>query len=230
MSLFSLSIGGIISFVIVRNPQSPMAWLISFSFGLLMFQITARLLPESANLGGWVLTSIGTISGYLLFVLIQSFSKRVVILSIDGNNPLQVRSGMLIALAIALHNLPAGFALGSISANKMTFLSDLYLTMAVHSLPEGIILGLPFAVAGLQPLALFICVTMASFPTGIGALFGMMLGNIPQGLMSYILGLAVGTMIYVALHEMIQPVFKKFDLRIMIAGTGLGVISGLIFL
>lgn len=226
ISFLGLAFGGLIATLVAPKREPVATWFITIATGVLLSLITFDLFPESAQSGGWIVTILGILLGIFLFDRMERFSHRIVIIPFNNLQPTGSRTGVLIAFAIAIHNVPSGIALGSSIVNHNDMITSLYTTMAVHALPEGMILALPFVTAQIRPIAMMVCVMIASLPTGAGAMFGYLFGALPDGFISFILGTAIGTIIYVAIQEMLMPVLKENGIKqvgpILLLGILLG--------
>ena len=96
-------------------------------------------------------------------------------------------AGMVMACAIALHNVPEGMTIGASYASNNGVMGRAALTLAIliglHNIPEGIAVSVPLISGGMTKWKA-VCVTAASgIPTVIGAVLGYWLGEIgPLGL------------------------------------------------
>lgn len=116
-------------------------------------------------------------------------------------------AGIVMACAIALHNLPEGMTIGAGFAAQPDQLFGAGMILAVligmHNIPEGMAVSVPLINGGMNR-GLAILVTAASgLPTVFGAWFGFWLGDIgPLGL-TLSLGFASGAMLYVVFGEIL---------------------------
>ncbi len=116
----------------------------------------------------------------------------------------------LFFLAIALHNLPEGMAIGvSFADNDMSVGMPLTLAILCQNVPEGLAVALALRAAMLSPLM----AAVVSSCTGLMELLGAFVGiGISGGLpLAYPvgLGLAAGAMIFVVSHEVIPETHRN---------------------
>lgn len=90
----------------------------------------------------------------------------------DTKNARMLRTGMLIAVGITLHNLPEGFVV----AAGYTYMPSLGLIIAIaimlHNIPEGIATAIPFMEAGTKPLKIAVLTFLSGLAEPIAALAG----------------------------------------------------------
>ena len=117
----------------------------------------------------------------------------------------------LIVLAVTLHNLPEGMAVGvALSAYLagspfMGAAAALALStgVAIQNVPEGAIVSLPLAARGTARRRAFILGVLSGAVEPLGALLTLWLVSFVTALLPYILALAAGAMIYVVVRELI---------------------------
>ena len=116
----------------------------------------------------------------------------------------------LFVLAITLHNLPEGMAIGvSFSQADLQVGLPLTTAIALQDVPEGLAVALALRVAGLAALPAALLATASGAMEPLGALLGLGLSSgfalaYPIGL-----GLAAGAMIFVVSHEVIPETHRN---------------------
>lgn len=118
------------------------------------------------------------------------------------------RKSLLIGLAIIIHNIPEGMAVGASTIYNLN--SGLILSLAIGSqdLPEGLAAGLPLLASGGTPLQSFTVGVLSGVVELLSALIplGLYYMVIPD-ILPLILALASGAMIYVVVHEIVPSIF-----------------------
>lgn len=122
----------------------------------------------------------------------------------------RVNRVVLFVLAIALHNLPEGMAIG-VSFAQADLSVGLPLTgaIALQDVPEGLAVAVALRAAGLGPIQAVLVAGATGFMEPLGALIGVGLSTglalaYPVGL-----GLAAGAMIFVVSHEVIPETHRN---------------------
>jgi ZIP family zinc transporter len=116
----------------------------------------------------------------------------------------------LFVLAIWLHNLPEGMAIGvSFSQGDLSVGLPLTTAIAIQDIPEGLAVAMALRSAGLAPLRAVAIAVASGLMEPVGSLLGVGLGSglaiaYPIGL-----GLAAGAMIFVVSHEVIPETHRN---------------------
>lgn len=120
------------------------------------------------------------------------------------------KSAMLM-LAVALHNLPEGVAVGVVIAGGMadnTGLSlagamTLALGIAIQNFPEGAIISMPLRGEGLSKGKAFLWGVLSGLVEPLAAICAILLAGFVSPLLPWMLGFAAGAMLYVVVEELI---------------------------
>ena len=116
-------------------------------------------------------------------------------------------AGVVMACAIALHNVPEGMTIGASFAVSDNLMLGTGMVMAVliglHNIPEGMAVAVPLISGGMGRVRAVALTAACGLPTLLGAWLGLWLGDIgPIGL-CLSLGFASGAMLYVVFGEII---------------------------
>ncbi len=117
----------------------------------------------------------------------------------------------MLVLAVALHNLPEGMAIGIIYAgwlsesHEITLISALILAIgiAIQNIPEGAIISMPLYSNGLSKRRSFIYAALSGIVEPLGALITLVLAKSVLSFLPYLLSFVAGAMIYVIVEELI---------------------------
>jgi len=144
-------------------------------------------------------------------------------------NPTRMlRSGILIFIAIALHNIPEGMAIGA--GGSYSFHLGFLLTVMItaHNIPEGMAIAAPLLAAGLNKRKVIILTALCGATTLIGGLIGILIGSISDFAVAMSLSVAGGAMLYIVFGEMIPQSVIMTKNRAASIITLFGIIVGLI--
>ncbi len=139
-------------------------------------------------------------------------------------------AGVVMACAIALHNLPEGMVIGSsfVVSDDMVFGTGMItaILIGLHNIPEGMAVSVPLVNGGMGRVHAALLTAACGIPTLIGAWLGLWLGNAsPLGL-CLSLGFASGAMLYVIFGELVPEAFLMYRSKApafsIIAGILLG--------
>lgn len=120
------------------------------------------------------------------------------------------RTSML-SLAVTIHNLPEGMAVGVVIAGALTASHSITLAaamaiavgIAIQNVPEGAIISMPMKAAGNSRAKSFVIGTLSGIVEPIGALIVIALATHIIPLVPYLLSFAAGAMLYVVVEELI---------------------------
>ncbi len=121
------------------------------------------------------------------------------------------RTGIFIALAIALHNFPEGLAVFATASENATMGLSIAIGIALHNIPEGLIVALPIYVATKSKIKAFTWATLSGLTEPLGAIFGYTLISsfVSMEVISLINAFVAGIMVYIALDELL-PMAKEY--------------------
>lgn len=208
VTVSGMSTGGLLAYCLRHTKRNLMHLVIIISTGLIGTLVLIDILPESINLGGSFATTVGIGIGYFIARNLDRFFHRVVIFTSNPQSDVFLHSALLLSIGIALHNLPVGIALGNSILNEPELAKHISIAIAIHAIPEGIAIGLPMVLSKISPLVLFVIVSITGFPTALGAFAGYQFGILDPWFLSIVLGLAIGTILYVAYFELLVPSWK----------------------
>ena len=120
------------------------------------------------------------------------------------------RTAML-ALAVTIHNLPEGMAVGVVFAGAEQGATGLSvasavavsLGIAIQNIPEGAIISMPMRAEGNSKWRSFLIGSLSGAVEPIGALAVLLLASVLMPVMPYMLAFAAGAMFYVVVEELI---------------------------
>lgn len=181
------------------------------SFSLILPGIeAARLLCENQLLAAGVV-ALGLGLGVALMIGLDRFvphehekSGR------RGPDVQRINRVWLFVLAITLHNLPEGMAIGvSFAQGDMNVGLPLTTAIAIQDIPEGLAVALALRVTGLSALRASLIAVASGLMEPLGAVIG--LGISSSFALGYpiALGLAAGAMIFVVSHEVIPETHRN---------------------
>lgn len=139
-------------------------------------------------------------------------------------------AGVVMACAIALHNIPEGMTIGASFAVSDNLMWGTGVIMAVliglHNIPEGMAVAVPLISGGTGRVKATLLTAACGLPTVLGAWLGFWLGDIgPLGL-TMSLGFASGAMLYVVFGEIMPESYliyrSKLPAFAVMVGLALG--------
>ena len=160
----------------------------------------------------WIPASIGFLLGIVFLLVLDSLIPH---LHLESEKPEGIRSKLkkttMIVLAVTLHNIPEGMAVGVTFAGAiignagitMAGAFALAIGIAIQNFPEGAIISMPLKAEGMSKTKAFIYGTLSGIVEPIGAIITILLTNAVVPILPYLLSFAAGAMIYVVIEELI---------------------------
>lgn len=148
---------------------------------------------------------------------------------------LPLKKGVLIFLAITLHNIPEGLAVGvsfGASSEKRELLGsaiNLVLGIGIQNIPEGLALAMALRHSAFNLFKSFILSTLSAVVEPIFAILAFLTAYFSHFLLPYLLSLAAGAMIFVTLEELLPEAQKYGNSDLASLGFGCGFLIMMIF-
>lgn len=123
----------------------------------------------------------------------------------------KLQKSTMLVLAVALHNLPEGMAVGVVFAGWLSGEAGISLVgaivlsigIAIQNFPEGAIISMPLAAEGVSKKRAFFYGVLSGVVEPIGALLTIFAAGFIVPALPYLLSFAAGAMIYVVVEELI---------------------------
>ena len=176
-----------------------------FASGVMLVVAFLNLTQESIEMpgGGYFVASIGFLIGAIFILMIDRALPHIFPFREKGVfAPRLYRVGMLVAIGIAVHNIPEGLAVGAGYAHLPALGTLVAIAIAFHNVPEGIMVGTPLYAAGLGKGKAFMISCLSGLVTPVGALAGSLLSAF-SSLIPLTMALAGGAMVYLTVDELI---------------------------
>lgn len=192
--------------------------LLGFASGVMIAaSVWSLLIPslemaEQQNIIKWVPATIGFLLGILFLLILDSIIPH---LHLNSDTPEGAQSKLkkttMLVLAVTLHNIPEGMAVGVAFAGVLVGNTGLTLAgafalaigIAIQNFPEGAIISMPLKSEGVSKTKAFIYGTLSGIVEPIGAVITILLTKLVVPILPYLLSFAAGAMIYVVVEELI---------------------------
>ena len=155
---------------------------------------------------------IGVWAGFLFLLLLDQLIPHLHLNSdCPEGKPCGLGKSTMMVIAVALHNLPEGMAVGVVVAGWLTGNESisaaaalaLSLGIALQNLPEGAIISMPLRSQGMSKGQAFSYGVMSGVIEPVGAILTILLAEMIVPLLPYMLSFAAGAMLYVVVEELI---------------------------
>jgi ZIP family zinc transporter len=257
-------LGGMVGAMLQKDSKKTVSLLLSFAGGVMLSVVCFDLITEAieTNMGVWTAVGavvLGVAITYLLNYLIDRKTNPEVP-HIDENHPKTADdldelihsdhlnqhyakqdsklglfvAGLVMACAIALHNVPEGMTIGASYAVNDGAMGRAALVLAViiglHNIPEGMAVSVPLISGGMAKWKAVLITAATGIPTILGAMLGFALGEIgPLGL-TLSLGFASGAMLYVVFGEILPQSILMYHSKLPAFSTIVGMLVGLLII
>lgn len=155
---------------------------------------------------------VGFWAGVLFLLLLDNIIPH---LHLDSDTPEGIKSPISrsakLVLAVTLHNIPEGMAVGVVYAALLAGGTDITVTgalalslgIAIQNFPEGAIISMPLHSRGMGKIKSFIGGALSGIVEPIGAVITILAASFVTPILPYLLSFAAGAMIYVVVEELI---------------------------
>ena len=235
-----LALGGLLAAALRRESERTTALLVAFTAGIMLSVVCFHMIPESFVHGGnfW-LPSLCLVLGFGVTYLLNCWIDKSTHHQ-DHSHPHRCAcghhdlhtAGLVLAAAVALHNMPVGMAIGAtVAADGITAASALAAaTIGLHNIPEGMSISVPLLSDGVRPLRAVGLAALSGVPTILGALLGYYVGTAAPLLLAVSLSFAAGAMLYVVFFELIPEALYAWKSPVVILLIVVGLSLGLLLL
>ena len=211
--------------------------LLGFASGVMVAaSVWSLLIPAMemrADAGKWsVLPAVvGFLLGMGFLLLLDVLTPH---LHIGTDKPEGPRSHLsrtaMLALAVTIHNLPEGMAVGVVFAGAEEGIGGLSVAsalavsigIAIQNIPEGAIISMPMRAAGNSKWRSFLIGSLSGAVEPIGGLIVVLLASLMTPILPYMLAFAAGAMFYVVIEELIPEASEGEHSNLATIGFALG--------
>lgn len=207
LPFWGTSLGAACVFCLQRAPSAVLRRVLEgFAAGVMTAaSVWSLLLPaiDWADMGRW--SFLPAAGGFWLGVLFLRLLERLLPEAITD------RSTTMTLLAVTLHNIPEGMAVGVVFAGYMAGNSTitaagalaLAIGIAIQNFPEGAIISMPLRGQGMSKTKAFVYGSLSGLVEPIGALLTILAASFILPVLPYLLSFAAGAMMYVVVEELI---------------------------
>ncbi len=236
--LLGTMLGAAFVFVMKRElPARLQKSLLGFASGVMVAaSVWSLLIPAidaETDKGPWAVVpaAVGFLLGMLFLLAIDELTPH---LHVGADSPEGPRSRLsrtaMLALAVTIHNLPEGMAVGVVLAGAAQGTAGLSigtaiavsLGIAIQNIPEGAIISMPMRAAGNSRWKSFVIGSLSGVVEPIGGLLVILLATWLTPILPYMLAFAAGAMLYVVVEELIPEASQGTHSNLSTIGFAVG--------
>lgn len=192
--------------------------LLGFASGVMVAaSVWSLLIPAIDMSGGYgkmafIPAAVGFVSG---IAFLYGLDKLIPHIHMGGAHPEGMKSGLdkaaMLALAVTLHNIPEGMAVGVVFAGVLSGNHEIAMTaayalavgIAIQNFPEGAIISMPMKSNGSGKKKAFTYGVLSGIVEPIGAFSTLLITGAIEKALPYLLAAAAGAMLFVVVEELI---------------------------
>lgn len=204
-----------------------------------VWSLLVPAMEQAADMGQWAF--VPAVAGFWLGILFLLVLDRTIPHLHQGSSEpegprVALKKTTMLVLAVTLHNIPEGMAVGVVfagclsgnSAVTMTGALALSIGIAIQNFPEGAIISMPLKAEGMKKRTAFTYGVLSGVVELAAALLTVLASGFIVPALPYLLSFAAGAMIYVVVEELIPEmsagqhsdmgtVFFAFGFTVMLA-------------
>ena len=259
--VFGTGFGGLIGAMLQKDSNRTVSLLLSYAGGVMVSVVCFDLIVEAIETNvGINVVNLAIVTGVAVIYLLNFIIDRKAnpeVSHIDANHPktaddldelihsdhLKYHSahrenkfglfiaGLIMACAIALHNVPEGMTIGAAYASNNGEMGRAALVLALliglHNIPEGMAVSVPLIGGGMNKYKAVLITALSGVPTVLGALLGFAIGELGALGLALSLGFASGAMLYVVFGEILPQAILMYHSKLPAFSAIAGILSGM---
>ncbi|MEM4762653.1 MAG: ZIP family metal transporter [Desulfurococcaceae archaeon] len=206
----STSIGGLLGLLGLKASEKWLDFGLSLSAGIMLATSLYELLPEGISKSGYLIALLGFVMGVLIIGLIERIIPHEHIFKGYEGSPVaktRLRAVSLSILAIIIHNIPEGMAVGAASYMGVEIGLATAASIAIQDIPEGYAVSFPLSLISRKKARPLIIAVLSGLSETLMAVFTALITKI-IAIEGFILGLVSGAMFYIISHEVIPETHR----------------------
>ena len=234
--LFGTTLGSAMVFFLKKeiNPKIQKV-LLGFASGVMIAaSIWSLLQPaietyEKGDYHAWLVPAIGFIVGVIVLLLIDWIVPHIhVDKEEEGIKTNKISSTTKMLLAVTIHNVPEGLAVGVVIGGLITktisqeAMLALSIGIAIQNFPEGAIISMPLKEEGNSKFKSFLFGFLSGVVEPIASLIAIGFTSLVSTILPYTLSFAAGAMIYVVVEELIPEANRGKHSNLATIGLAIG--------
>ena len=193
--------------------------------------IPAIEMAEEQGKIAWIPAAVGFLLGMGFLLLLDTITPHMHLNDDKPEGPVtQLKKSTMLVLAVTLHNIPEGMAVGVVFAGllvgdtsiSMAGAMTLAIGIAIQNFPEGAIISMPLRSEGISKGKAFWYGALSGIVEPIAAFITILLASVVVPILPYLLAFAAGAMVYVVVEELIPESQEGEHSNIGTIGVAMG--------
>lgn len=234
----STGIGSLIALIVKKESQTFLSAALGFSAGIMIYVSFMEMMPEASKS---LISFFGEKQG-TLYLIFAFFGGIALINCIDFLIPSSVnphemhgvepmskeaslkRTGVLVAISIAIHNFPEGIATFTSALGSLDVAIPITIAIAIHNIPEGIAVAVPIyhATGSRKKAFTHSFLSGLAEPLGAAIAYFFLLEFWTPALNGIVLAAVAGIMVFISLDELLPSAERYGKHHVSIIGLILG--------
>ena len=223
---------GFVFFMRKEMSQPLQKVLLGFASGVMVAASVWSLLIPSMEMGDGSVTpaAVGLMAGFAFLLLIDQVTPHLHVVGGPEGPRSHLSKTTMLALAVTIHNLPEGMAVGVAIAGAMNATTGMSVAaamalsvgIAIQNIPEGAIISMPLRSAGNSRWKAFAIGSLSGVVEPVGSLLVILFAALVTPAMPYLLSFAAGAMLYVVIEELVPEASEGRHSNLGTIGFALG--------
>ena len=234
----STGVGGLIAFFSKKMNTKFLSFTLGISAGVMIYISFAELLAKASNelmqiYGGKMGAIINAVAFFAGIVLVAVVDKLIpdvdtpeLITKDKGDKVGLMRTGVVTALALGIHNFPEGMATFVSALRSPAMALPIVAAIAIHNIPEGIAVSVPIFYATGSRKKAFLYSLISGIAEPVGAIIGylILMPFINETVNSIVFAVVAGIMVFISVNELLPAAHEYGEYNLSVAGFVVGML------
>jgi len=221
----STTIGSLLGIALKKPSARFTSFTLGFAAGVMIYVSFVELLPRAIESSSFLIGNAAFLGGIALMFLIDAAVPHEYMAEHYGReNKGLLRTGLLVALGLGIHNFPEGIATFAATLKDVKLGLAIAVAIAIHNIPEGLAVAAPiYAATGSRKKAFgYSFLSGVAEPLGAGVAALVLYPFLTDSVLGLMLGVVAGLMVYISLDELV-PASREYGYEhTAIMGTAVG--------
>lgn len=198
-------LGAVLVILLGKPGERTLSVLFGMAAGIMLAVVLLDLIPTAMEFGTLRQTLTGFCLGVILMLILEVVLSQFfrVNTNVTNSSARWLKMGYLIAIGIALHDLPEGFAIAAGYSAKQHLGLIIALAIGLHNIPEGMATTTPLRMGGVSVPRIIATNTAVSLFTPLGTFIGLLLVDLSAAFIAVLLAAAAGAMTFIVYNELL---------------------------